>query len=172
VIILLALCAAMLFWKRLSQSLVSSAAARVAQFMARFWRDARTFTADLRAIWPWSEVKSCSWQASCCWRSQPAWLFIMQPFKHDEAYTVTVFANQPLWGALSDYHLPNNHLFHTLLVHLTYSLFGYSQWAVRLPALLAGIAQHPSPVSSIPHTARAQRGSDRHRQRRCCTGDD
>jgi hypothetical protein len=137
-VILLVLCAAMLFWKRLSQGLLSSAAARVAQFKARFWRDARTFTADLRAIS--LERREILFLAGILLLALAARLaFIMQPFKHDEAYTVTVFANQPLWGALSDYHLPNNHLFHTLLVHLTYSLFGYSQWAVRLPALLAGM---------------------------------
>jgi hypothetical protein len=142
-VILLALCAAMLFWKRRSQSLVSSAAARVAQFMARFWRDARTFAADLRAIA--LERREILFLAGILLLALAARLaFIMQPFKHDEAYTVTVFANQPLWGALSDYHLPNNHLFHTLLVHLTYSLFGYSQWAVRLPALLAGLLNIPA----------------------------
>jgi hypothetical protein len=141
-VILLALCAAMLFWKRRTQSLVSSAATRVAQFMALFWRDARTIVADLRAIR--LERREVLFLAGILLLALAARLaFIMQPFKHDEAYTVTVFANQPLWGALSDYHLPNNHLFHTLLVHLTYSLFGYSQWAVRLPSLLAGMLTIP-----------------------------
>lgn len=65
------------------------------------------------------------------------------PMMHDESYTVTVFAAQPLHLALSDYHFPNNHLFHTLLVHLTYHLFGALPWAVRLPALLAGALLAP-----------------------------
>jgi hypothetical protein len=142
-VILLALCAAMLFWKRRAQSLVSSSAARAAQFSARLWHDARTFAADLRAIN--LERREILFLAGILLLALAARLaFIMQPFKHDEAYTVTVFANQPLWDALSDYHLPNNHLFHTLLVHLTYSLFGYSQWAVRLPALLAGLLTIPA----------------------------
>ncbi|MEN4011547.1 MAG: glycosyltransferase family 39 protein [Chloroflexota bacterium] len=66
------------------------------------------------------------------------------PMMHDESYTVTVFAAQPLRLALSDYHFPNNHLFHTFLVHIHYHLFGASPWAVRLPALLAGALTAPA----------------------------
>lgn len=65
------------------------------------------------------------------------------PMMHDESYTVTVFAAKPLNIAISDYHFPNNHLFHTLLVHFTYHLFGPFPWAVRLPALLAGALLAP-----------------------------
>lgn len=64
--------------------------------------------------------------------------FVHVPMEHDEAYTFSVFAIQPLRLGLSDYHYPNNHLFHTLLVHLSYRLFGIQPWTVRLPALLAG----------------------------------
>lgn len=71
------------------------------------------------------------------------WLFVSQPMRYDEAYTVVGFAARPLWNAISDYHLPNNHVFHTLLVHAMVQVFGYEEWAVRLPALLAGVACVP-----------------------------
>ncbi|HSF81957.1 MAG TPA: glycosyltransferase family 39 protein [Anaerolineales bacterium] len=71
-------------------------------------------------------------------------LLIGQPFRYDEAYTFIAFAMRPLRAAISDYHLPNNHVFHTALVHFAYQLFGPQPWAVRLPALLAGILMIPA----------------------------
>jgi hypothetical protein len=35
--------------------------------------------------------------------------------------------------------VPNNHVFHTLLVWVSVRLFGYAEWAIRLPAFLAGL---------------------------------
>lgn len=70
-------------------------------------------------------------------------LFVNAPMEHDEAYTFSVFAVQPLRLGLSDYHYPNNHLFHTFLVHLSYRLFGVQPWTVRLPALIAGALLAP-----------------------------
>ncbi len=70
--------------------------------------------------------------------------FLSRPMQHDESYTFVTFASAPLKEALTDYNLPNNHLFHTLLVHISYVLFGDAPWAVRLPALLAGILIVPA----------------------------
>lgn len=66
-------------------------------------------------------------------------LYLWQPVTHDEAYTYIGFASRPLLAALSDYSLPNNHIFHTLLVWVSTRLFGIQPWAVRLPAYLAGV---------------------------------
>jgi len=66
-----------------------------------------------------------------------AW-FIQLPFEHDEAYSFTIFAIKPLSIGLRDYHFPNNHIFHTLLMHISYLIFGVHDWSVRLPAFLAG----------------------------------
>ncbi len=64
-----------------------------------------------------------------------------QPMRYDESSTVISFASQSLGHLLTDYSAPNNHIFHTLLVHL-FTLGGtqYSEVLVRLPALLAGMA--------------------------------
>ena len=70
--------------------------------------------------------------------------YILRPMSHDEAYTVVAFASRPLGIILTDYSLPNNHIFHSLLVHLSYLLFGVQPWAVRLPAVLAGMLLVPA----------------------------
>lgn len=70
-------------------------------------------------------------------------LLVQQPMQHDEAYSAVVFGFEPLHNGLSDYHVPNNHVFHTLLVHLAYRLFGALEWSIRLPALMAGVLLAP-----------------------------
>ncbi|MFH1150722.1 MAG: glycosyltransferase family 39 protein [Actinomycetota bacterium] len=62
---------------------------------------------------------------------------------HDEAETFVNFAAKPLSTVVSYYPYPNNQIFHTLLVHLNTRLLGAEPWAVRFPALLAGIAVIP-----------------------------
>lgn len=66
-------------------------------------------------------------------------LILSRPMNHDEAYSYLAFASQGFYRTITDYHLPNNHIFHTLLVLLSTSLFGGEPWAIRLPALVTGI---------------------------------
>ena len=69
---------------------------------------------------------------------------LFQPMRYDEASTFVEYACRPLYVVLSFYSSPNNHLFHTLLVHLAYLLFGAHAWALRLPTFLAGIVLVPA----------------------------
>jgi len=62
---------------------------------------------------------------------------------YDESYTAAVFATS-LRTALTDYHLPNNHVLHTVLVVLSTQLFGLAPWAVRLPTLTFGVLLIPA----------------------------
>jgi predicted membrane-bound mannosyltransferase len=57
---------------------------------------------------------------------------------YDEAYTFIHFASRPFKHILADYSAPNNHIFHTILVGISYRLFGGDAWALRLPAFVAG----------------------------------
>lgn len=66
------------------------------------------------------------------------------PVTYDEAYTYVGFASHGLWAALSDYSLPNNHILHTVMVVFSTGLFGNAPWALRLPAMLAGLALIPA----------------------------
>jgi len=65
--------------------------------------------------------------------------FLDQPLGHDEAYTYIGFARRSLWAVISDYHLPNNHVFHTLLVHIVTRLLGNAPAVMRLPAFAGGV---------------------------------
>ena len=71
-------------------------------------------------------------------------IFISKPMSHDEAYTFLAFASRSFRVVISDYHLPNNHVFHTILVYLAYHLFGNQPWIIRLPALVAGVLVVPA----------------------------
>ncbi len=68
----------------------------------------------------------------------------VKPMTPDEAATFYAYASKPLFVGLTNYSAPNNHLFHTFLVHISYMLFGNQPWAIRLPAFLAGILLIPA----------------------------
>ena len=69
------------------------------------------------------------------------------PMRYDEATTYDNFVSKPLWVALANYATPNNHLLNTFLAKLSVGVFGNEPWAVRLPALLAGIALVPATLA-------------------------
>ena len=70
--------------------------------------------------------------------------FIDLPIDYDEAYTFTEFAQHSFRQVISDYHVPNNHVFQTILVRLSFLIFGAAPWALRIPVLLAGLALVPA----------------------------
>jgi hypothetical protein len=64
--------------------------------------------------------------------------------RYDEAYTYNDFITQPWWEALSGYHVPNNHVLHTLAARAFYVITGDGDLiAARVPALMAGITLIP-----------------------------
>jgi hypothetical protein len=69
---------------------------------------------------------------------------LSQPMRYDEAITYLEYSSRPFYVALSFYSMPNNHVFHTLLVRLAYLALGNHPWALRLPALLAGLCLVPA----------------------------
>ena len=69
--------------------------------------------------------------------------YIFSALHHDEAYTYVAFAHS-LFAAVTDYHLPNNHVFHSILVYFSTRIFGIQPWAVRLPAFMAGVLLIPA----------------------------
>ncbi|MDP2497458.1 MAG: glycosyltransferase family 39 protein, partial [Candidatus Palauibacterales bacterium] len=71
-------------------------------------------------------------------------LYLSGPVRYDEAFTFTHFAAQPAELGLARYTFPNNHLLHTLLVHLVTSALGSAPAVMRLPAFAAGVAVVPA----------------------------
>jgi hypothetical protein len=63
---------------------------------------------------------------------------------YDEAYTFIHFASRPVRYIITDYSGPNNHIFHSLLVHWATALFGNQLWTLRLPAYIAGVLTIPA----------------------------
>jgi len=65
-----------------------------------------------------------------------------RPLGTDEAATFLYYASKPLAIVLTIYGA-NNHVLHTILMHGAWRLFGDAEWALRLPAFLAGTALIP-----------------------------
>ena len=70
--------------------------------------------------------------------------FLFRPMRYDEAVTFVYYASRPFYMILANYYASNNHIFHTLLVHMTYLLFGNHPWVLRLPALVSGVLLVPA----------------------------
>lgn len=70
--------------------------------------------------------------------------FLDVPLRYDEATTHVSYVSESFYVALSNYSAPNNHLLHTALAKLSVALFGDGPTALRLPALVAGVALVPA----------------------------
>ncbi len=70
--------------------------------------------------------------------------YVTCPMRGDESETYLDYVRQSWWTALSLYSAPNNHVLNTLLEKLAMTAFGPAVWALRLPALLAGVALIPA----------------------------
>lgn len=64
--------------------------------------------------------------------------YLAQPMRYDESYTFMEYVASGLSGLLV-YEMPNNHVFHSILVYASTSLFGDSPAAIRMPAFVAGV---------------------------------
>src|SRR5437764_3126749 len=69
---------------------------------------------------------------------------ITQSIVHDEALTYGFYLGAPV-SQLFQYFSPNHHFLNTLLMKLSVSIFGISEWSMRLPAL-AGAALYLAAV--------------------------
>lgn len=61
----------------------------------------------------------------------------------DEIRTVIYFAEKPISYIMTHYPIANNHILHSILVHISMALFGESEVAIRLPAFLLGVLSIP-----------------------------
>ena len=114
----------------------------VGRFLGQLWEDAGRFFADLRP-----RKEELGFLVAVLVIMVLAVIYRMEhiysSLHHDEAYTYVAFGRS-LFAAISDYHLPNNHVFHSILVHLSTQIFGIQPWAVRLPACTAGVLIVPA----------------------------
>ena len=66
------------------------------------------------------------------------------PMRYDEAFTFLVFARSSDPAAWFNYMAPNNHVLHTLAMHVAIRIGGMQPEVVRAPAFWAGIALVPA----------------------------
>ena len=69
---------------------------------------------------------------------------LTRELSHDEAYSWVMFASRSYEYLASNYFVPNNHIFHSALMRLAVQVFGRSEWAMRLPAVVAGVLAVPA----------------------------
>jgi hypothetical protein len=62
----------------------------------------------------------------------------------DEITPIVDYGHMPFVQVIGSYLRTNNHLLNTLLIKLMIGLFGEREWAVRLPAMLFGVATVPA----------------------------
>lgn len=70
-------------------------------------------------------------------------MLIGRPISIPEAAPYMEFATLPLGELISDYSLPSNHVFHTLLTRISTGIFGVGVVQLRMPAFLAGVLCMP-----------------------------
>jgi mannosyltransferase len=58
----------------------------------------------------------------------------------DEILTDVTYVRQPLGVLLTSFEGENQHFLYSILAYLSYQIFGASAWALRLPAVLFGVA--------------------------------
>lgn len=107
-------------------------------FLKALWEDTKDFfqllVPEKLAWWEWALFAIILLLAIA-----GRWALIEQPMSHDESYTFIAFARYPVRQIISDYHLPNNHIVNSLLIHVFYQLFGNPSPAiVRGPAFISG----------------------------------
>jgi 4-amino-4-deoxy-L-arabinose transferase-like glycosyltransferase len=61
----------------------------------------------------------------------------------DEIYSLVRSVRAPLGAILTEFWGDNHHPFYALLAHVSRATFGEAPWAIRLPALLFGVAAVP-----------------------------
>jgi hypothetical protein len=71
-------------------------------------------------------------------------LYLGQPMRNEEARAYTSFVSKPWTDALSGYVDASNHVLYTVLAKAAVGVFGPAPWAMRLPALIAGILIIPA----------------------------
>lgn len=71
-------------------------------------------------------------------------LFMSRPMSHDEAYTFIAFVREGFITVISDYHLPNNHILHSIFVFISSKLLGADPWMLRMPSFIAGMFLIPT----------------------------
>ena len=118
------------------------AAVPIGGILSSFWSHLKQFwdyvAARLRAFWICDRLSVAELGALTLWAAVLRCFFLSGPIRFDEAYTYLHYASKPIYLGAT-YYTANNHIFNTLLMHLSAILFGESPWVLRLPTAVAGV---------------------------------
>ena len=65
-------------------------------------------------------------------------IYLDRPVFHDEAKTFYAFVSKSWVDTVSNYYVPNNHVFHSILSRICFLLLGTGEWVFRLPVFISG----------------------------------
>jgi len=66
-------------------------------------------------------------------------IYVDRPVLHDEAKTFYSFISKSWLDVLSNYYIPNNHIFHSICARFFYVILGNEEWVLRIPVIISGI---------------------------------
>lgn len=142
-IFLAILCIALLLWKHFSPKSYRDFFASLRKLPGRVVSDFRPFFADFRVALKSSKAESVLIVLIILAGIVVRLLMIDRPLEHDEAYSMAEWGRAGMRYAMGDYHLPNNHLFHTFLINLIYHFIGKDVPLLRMPVFLSGVLLIP-----------------------------
>ncbi len=125
-------------WPEKARILIEKGASQIRQIRERVLKDGRILLNDLWRGRP-DRAETSSLIAIVLLAIMIRLMMITRPAEYDEAYTFIAFARNSFRQILIDYNVPNNHIFHTILVRLSYLMFGIDLWQIRLPTFLASL---------------------------------
>ncbi len=82
------------------------------------------------------------------WAVWLRYTFLGEPIRKDEAYSFLYYGSRPAFVGMA-YYTANNHLLNTLLMHISWLVFGTSEWAVRLPVFVTGLLMVPVTYTAV-----------------------
>ncbi|MBM3152075.1 MAG: hypothetical protein FJZ96_07720 [Chloroflexi bacterium] len=141
--LLLVLGIALIVFRPAAMRCLGACSLAAGMFWQRIKEDARKFIGDLRGVQlpPKERILLAAFTLAGLAARLP---LLSRPVEYDEAYTFYAFARRPFAKILSDYHVPNNHILHTIFVRITSLLLGDDVWQIRLTALAAGLLLIPA----------------------------
>jgi hypothetical protein len=126
------------FWSAKTSDLIESLLRFLHRSNIRFIKDSRTFFQD---VWRarLSRLEALVLAGIVLLSAAARLMLITRPIEYDEAYTFAEFARHPFRYIVSTYYVPNNQVFNSILMRISYLLFGDQLWQLRMPTFIASL---------------------------------
>ncbi|MGB8215378.1 MAG: glycosyltransferase family 39 protein [Anaerolineales bacterium] len=126
------------FWPQRTKDGIKVILQASLNFGARFIADTRTLIWDIWHARP-GRLETILLSVIVVISAIERAMIINRPIEYDEAYTFVEFAQNSFRYIVTSYYVPNNHVLSTILIHISYLLFGNHLWSIRLPVFIASL---------------------------------